>query len=51
MMFEVTYIDDGQPVEGVAVVEAADRFEAGECVMGQAEYEGVRRRLRGIVAL
>lgn len=49
--YEVTYLDQGQSTEGLAIVEAESAWDAGQCVMAQADLLGTRRKLTGIIAL
>jgi hypothetical protein len=46
--YEVTYLDHGQTTEGLAVVVAESRWDAGQCVMAQADLLGTRRKLTDI---
>lgn len=46
--YEVTYLDKGQSTEGLAIVEAESKWDAGQCVMAQADFLGTRRTLTSI---
>lgn len=46
--YEVTYLDQGQSTEGLAVVVAESKWDAGQCVMAQADLLGTRRKLTAI---
>ena len=46
--YEVTYLDQGQSAEGLAVVVAESKWDARQCVMAQADILGTRRKLTSI---
>ena len=46
--YEVTYLDQGQSTEGLALVVAESKWDAGQCVMAQADFLGTRRKLTSI---